>query len=143
MIKKNQTWMLVNRPAHKKAIRVKWVYRTKFNDDGSINKHKARLVVKGYAQMFRVDFSEIFAPVARLHTIRMLLALAAQNGWTIHQMDVKSVFLNGYLEEEIFVEQPEGFVIQEEEERVYLLKKALYGLKQALGLSTVGLMHIC
>jgi hypothetical protein len=121
MIEKNQTWMLVNRPAHKKAIGVKWVYRTKFNADGSINKHKARLVVKGYAQMFGVDFSETFAPVARLDTIRMLLALAAQNGWTIHQMDVKSAFLNGYLEEEIFVEQPEGFVIQGVEEKVYLL----------------------
>jgi hypothetical protein len=104
MIEKNQTWLLVNRPAHKKAIGVKWVYRTKFNADGSINKHKARLVVKGYAQMFGVDFSETFAPVARLDTIRMLLALAAQNGWTIHQMDVKSAFFNGYLEEEIFVE---------------------------------------
>jgi hypothetical protein len=104
MIEKNQTWILVNIFAHKKAIGVKWVYRTKFNADGSINKHKARLVVKGYAQMFGVDFSETFAPVARLDTIRMLLALAAQNGWTIHQMDVKSAFLNGYLEEEIFVE---------------------------------------
>jgi hypothetical protein len=81
--------------------------------------------------MFGVDFSETFALVARLNTIRMLLALAAQNGWTIHQMDVKSAFLNGYLEEEIFMEQPEGFVIQREEEKVYLLKKALYGLKQA------------
>jgi len=111
----------VNRPAHKKAIRVKWVYRTKFNADGSINKHKARVVVKGYAQMFGVDFSETFALVARLDTIRMLLALAAQNGWTIHQMDVKYAFLNGYLEEEIFVEQPEGFVIQGVEEKVYLL----------------------
>lgn len=104
MIEKNQTWMLVNRPAYKKAIGVKWVYRTKFNADSSINKHKARLVVKGYAQMFGVDFSETFAPIARLDTIRMLLALAAQNGWIIHQMDVKSSFLNGYLEEKIFVE---------------------------------------
>ncbi|KAJ6917850.1 Retrovirus-related Pol polyprotein from transposon RE1 [Populus alba x Populus x berolinensis] len=127
MIEKNQTWMLVNRPAHKKAIAVKWVYRTKFNADGSINKHKARLVVKGYAQMFGVDFFETFAPVARLDTIRMLFALAAQNDWTIHQMDVKSAFLNGYLEEEIFVELPEGFIVQGEEEKVYLLKKALYG----------------
>ena len=71
-----------------------------------MNKYKARLVVKGYAQMFGVDFSETFAPVARLDTIRMLLALAAQKGWVIHQMDVKSAFLNGYLEEEIFMEQP-------------------------------------
>ncbi|KAH9715909.1 hypothetical protein KPL71_021251 [Citrus sinensis] len=78
MIEKNQTWELVNRLKHKKAIRVKWVYRTKLNPDGSVNKHKARLVVKGYAQMFGVDFSETFAPVARLDTIRMLLALPAQ-----------------------------------------------------------------
>jgi len=121
----------VNRPAHKKVIKVKWVYRTKFNSNDSINKHKARLVVKGYAQMFGVDFSETFALGARLDTIRMLLALAAQNGWIIHQMDVKSTFLNGYLEEKFFVEQPEGFVVQGEEEKVHLLKKALYGLKQA------------
>ncbi|CAL5368182.1 unnamed protein product [Camellia sinensis] len=114
MIKKNQTWELVDRPKHKKAIGVKWVYRTKLNPDGSVNKHKARLVVKGYAQMFGD-----------------LLALAAQKGWVIHQMDVKSAFLNGYLEEEIFVEQPEGFAFQGQEEKVYRRKKALYGLKQA------------
>ncbi|KAM7489733.1 hypothetical protein LguiB_027217 [Lonicera macranthoides] len=131
MIEKNQTWELVERPKHKKAIGVKWVYRTKLNPDGSVNKYKARLVVKGYAQMFGVDFSETFAPVSRLDTIRMLLALAAQKGWVIHQMDVKSAFLNGYLEEEIFVEQPEGFVSQGQEEKVYRLKKSLYGLKQA------------
>ncbi|RVX02654.1 Retrovirus-related Pol polyprotein from transposon TNT 1-94 [Vitis vinifera] len=107
MIDKNNTWELVDRPSHKKPIGVKWVYRTKLNSDGSINKHKARLVVKGYAQMFGVDFSETFAPVARLDTIRMLLALAAQRKWKIYQLDVKSAFLNGYLEEEIFVEQPE------------------------------------
>ena len=83
-MKKNQTWELVDKPALKRAIGVKWVYRTKLNSDGSINKHKARLVVKGYAQMFRVDFSETFVPVARLDTIRMLLALTAQKGWNIH-----------------------------------------------------------
>ncbi|CAL5377981.1 unnamed protein product [Camellia sinensis] len=130
MIEKNQTWELVDRPKHKKAIGVKWVYRTKLNPDGSINKYKARHVVKGYAQMFGVDFSETFAPVARLDTIRMLLALAAQKGWVIHQMDVKSAFLNGYLKEEIFVEQLEEFAFQRQEEKVCRLKKALYGLKQ-------------
>jgi hypothetical protein len=131
MIEKNQTWELVDRPQHKKAIGVKWIFRTKMNSDGSMNKYKARLVVKGYAQMFGVDFSETFAPVAKMDTIRMLLAFAAQKGWTLHQMDVKSAFLNGYLEEEIFVEQPEGFSVAGQENQVYQLKKALYGLKQA------------
>ncbi|KAI4297628.1 hypothetical protein L6164_037512 [Bauhinia variegata] len=114
------------RPSHKKAIGVKWVYRTKLNLDDSVNKYKARLVVKGYAQEFGVGFSETFAPVARLDTIRMLLALATQKGWVIHQMDVKSTFLNGYLEEEIFVEQPKGFVVQGKEEKIYQLKKACW-----------------
>jgi hypothetical protein len=83
------------------------------------------LIVKGYAQIFGVDFSETFALVARLDTIRMLLAVAAKKGWKIFQLDVKSAFLNGYLYEEIFMEQPKGFVIGGEEEKVYLLKKAL------------------
>lgn len=131
MIEKNQTWELVKRPENRKVIGVKWVYRTKLNVDGSINKHKARLVVKGYAQIFGIDFSDTFAPVARLDTIRMLLAIAAQKGWKIYQLDVKSAFLNGFLEEEIYVEQPEGFAVKGQEDKVYLLKKALYGLKQA------------
>jgi hypothetical protein len=125
MIEKNQTWELVDMSKHKKPIGVKWVYRTKLNADVTINKHKARLIVKGYAQIFGVDFSETFALVARLDTIRMLLAVAAKKGWKIFQLDVKSAFLNGYLYEEIFMEQPKGFVIGGEEEKVYLLKKAL------------------
>lgn len=87
--------------------------------------------MKGYAQIYGVDFSETFAPVARLDTIRLLLAIAAQKGWKVYQLDVKSAFLNGFLQEEIYIEQPEGFVIQGHEDKVYLLKKALYGLKQA------------
>lgn len=131
MIEKNRTWELVDRPQDRKVIGVKWVYRTKLNADGSINKHKARLVVKGYAQIFGVDYSDTFAPVARLDTIRILLAVAAQMNWKVYQLDVKSAFLNGVLHEEIYVEQPEGFVKNEEKDKVYLLKKALYGLKQA------------
>jgi hypothetical protein len=95
MIEKNATWMLVDRPVHKKVIGVKWIFKTKLNADRSMNKHKARLVVKGYSQEPGIDFTETFAPVSRLDTIKLLLALAAQNGWHIFQLDVKFAFLNG------------------------------------------------
>jgi len=83
MINKNETWALVDKPQDRKVIGVKWVFKTKLNADGSINKYKARLVVKGYAQIFGVDYSYTFAPVARLETIRLLLAIAAQRGWKL------------------------------------------------------------
>lgn len=118
MIEKNETWQPVERPKNKKVIGVKWVFRTKLNVDGSVNKYKARLVVEGYAKIFGVEYSDTFAPVARLDTIRSLLAIAAQMGWKVYQLDVKSAFLN-------------GFVKKGEENKVYLLKKALYRLKQA------------
>nr|KYP73999.1 Retrovirus-related Pol polyprotein from transposon TNT 1-94 [Cajanus cajan] len=131
MIEKNHTWELVEKPKDQKVIGVKWVFRTKLNADCSINKHKARLVVKGYAQIFGVDYSNTFVPVSILDTIRLVLAVAAQNSWKIFQLDVKLAFLNGELQEKIYVEQPEGFMKKGEEDKVYLLKKALYGLKQA------------
>lgn len=108
--RKNDKWQLVDKPQGRKVIGVKWVFRTKLNVDGSINKHKARLVVKGYAQIFGIDYSDTFAAVVRLDTIRLLITIFAQRCWKVHQMDVKSTFLNGILEEEIYVEQPEGFV---------------------------------
>nr|KYP69003.1 Retrovirus-related Pol polyprotein from transposon TNT 1-94 [Cajanus cajan] len=131
MIEKNNTWELVDYPHGKDIIGVKWVYKTKLNPDGTIQKHKARLIAKGYSQQPRVDYNETFAPVARLDTIRALIALAAQKGWNIYQLDVKSAFLNGVLEEEIYVEQPPGFVMKGHEGKVLRLKKASYGLKQA------------
>ncbi|KAI5328018.1 hypothetical protein L3X38_027414 [Prunus dulcis] len=129
MIEKNQMWELVNRPFNKPIIRVKWVYKTKLNLDGSVQKHKARLVAKGYAQKPGIDYKETFAPVARLDTIRTLIALAAKNSLKMYQLDVKSSFLNGVLQEEVYVEQPDGFIVQGEEDKVYKLHKALYGLK--------------
>ena len=101
---------MFERPRDRKVIGVKWVYRTKLNADGSINKNKARLVVKCYNQIFGVDYSDTFAPVARLETIKLLLVVVAQNDWRVSQLNVKLAFLKGYLHEEIYVEQPEGFV---------------------------------
>ncbi|CAL2225181.1 unnamed protein product [Prunus armeniaca] len=131
MIKKNKTWELVDRPTDKPVIGVKWIYKTKLNLDGTVQKNKARLVAKGYSQKPGIDFNETFAPVARLDTIRTLVALAAQKGWKLFQLDVKSTFLNGVLHEEVYVDQPPGFMVKNKEYRVYRLKKALYGLKQA------------
>ena len=131
VIVKNKTWDLVDRPKDKTVIGVKWIYKTKLNQDGSIQRNKARLVAKGYSQKPGVDFHETFAPVARHETIRGLISIAAQKGWFLHQLDVKSAFLNGVLKEEVFVDQPEGFVVKDKEQKVYKLRKALYGLKQA------------
>ena len=131
IIEKNNTLELADYPKDKDIIGVKWVFKTKLNPDGTIHKHKARLVAKGYSQQPRVDYNETFAPVARLDTIRTLIALAAQKGWSIYQLDFKSAFLNGVLEEEIYIEQPPGFVVKGQEAKVLRLKKALYGLKQA------------
>ena len=130
-IVKNDTWELTTLPKGHKAIGVKWVYKTKRNAKGEIERHKARLVAKGYSQKAGIDYDEVFAPVARLETIRLIISLAAQNKWKIFQMDVKSAFLNGFLEEEVYIEQPLGYVVKGHEDKVLRLKKALYGLKQA------------
>ncbi|KAI5354684.1 hypothetical protein L3X38_007579 [Prunus dulcis] len=106
MIEKNKTWELVDRPSDKQVIGVKWVFKTKLNLDGSVHKNKARLVAKGYVQKPGIDYNETFAPVARLDTIRTLIALAAQRSWKLFQLDVKSAFLNGILQEEVYVDQP-------------------------------------
>ena len=128
---KNKTWDLVDLPSGAKAIGLKWVFKIKKNSDGSINKFKARLVAKEYIQRHGVDYEEVFAPVARIETVRFILALAASNGWEVHHLDVKTAFLHGDLKEEVYVSQPEGYVIKGQETKVYKLKKALYGLKQA------------
>ncbi|GAU24969.1 hypothetical protein TSUD_312040 [Trifolium subterraneum] len=129
-IQANHTWELTELPKNTKAIGVKWVYKTKYNEMGQVDKYKARLVVKGYSQKYGIDYNEVFAPVARWETIRTVLALAASKGWCVYQLDVKSAFLHGDLDEDIYVEQPLGYH-QGDNNKVYKLKKALYGLKQA------------
>jgi len=121
MINENDTWKLVDRPEEKNVIGVKWVYRTKFNPDCSIFKHNTRLVVKGYSQQPGMDFGETFAPVVQHETVRCLVFLAAQYKWKIFYLDVKSAFLNGFLEKDIYVEQPEGFAVAGEKNKVYKL----------------------
>ena len=95
-------------------------------------KHKTRLVVKGYAQQYGLDYQEIFSPITRYDTIKFILAFASYSSWQIHQLDVKSIFMNGFLDKKIYVDQSDGFPVLGKEDQVYLLTKTLYGLKQAL-----------
>jgi hypothetical protein len=123
---KNETWVLVELPPGHRPVKLKWVFKLKA--DG---RYCARLVAKGFTQILGIDFDETFSPVARFELLRLLLVLAALEDWHIHQMDVKSAFLNGVLEEEIYMEQTTGFIVSGQETRVCCLKKAIYGLKQA------------
>ena len=130
-IEKNETWELVLRPANKNVVGTKWVFKNKLNEKGQIVRNKARLTCKGYAQIEGQDFDETFSPVARMESIGMFLAYACHKNFKVYQMDVKSAFLNGNLEEEVYMEQPEGFSLTDKSDYVCKLKKALYGLKQS------------
>ncbi|CAI7813006.1 unnamed protein product [Closterium sp. NIES-54] len=128
-IEENGTWELVEVPEGCKAITSKWLFKIKSDANGKIERYKSRLVAKGYQQKEKVDYKELFAPVVKPTTLRTLLAEAAIKGWVVKQIDLTTAFLNGVLEEEIFMAQPEGF--DDGSGRVLKLKKALYGLKQA------------
>src|SRR6185312_15070292 len=130
-VEKNRTWELADLPRGHRVITLKWVFKLKRDEAGTVVKHKARLVARGFVQQEGVDFDDAFAPVARMESVRLLLALAAQEGWRVHHMDVKSAFLNGDLKEEVYVHQPPGFAIPGKEGKVLRLRKALYGLRQA------------
>ncbi|CEG39832.1 reverse partial [Plasmopara halstedii] len=130
-LRKNDTRELVPPPRGRKAIGNKWVFRIKKNQDGVIERYKARMVAKGFAQKYGIDYEEIFAPVAKFTSIRFLLSLSAKYNLTIHQMDVKTAFLNGELEENIFMAQPEGYVSASHPDHVCKLKRSLYGFKQS------------
>ena len=130
-IDRNDIWELVTPPPNRRPIGLKWIFKLKKNQQGEVIKHQAWLVVKGCSQRKGLDYDEIYAPVVRFETIRLLIALAALKDWKIHHLDVKSAFLNGEIKEVIYVKQPEGFLVKGKEGCVFRLKKALYGLKQA------------
>jgi len=125
----NQTWELVILPKDKRVIKTKWIFKTKRDANGNLARRKARLVAKGFTQRYGVDYNETFAPVIRYQNVRLLIALAVKYGLKIHQLDAITAFLQGNVEEELYIEQPEGF--NDGSDRVCRLKKAIYGLKQA------------
>ncbi|GJY86671.1 retrovirus-related pol polyprotein from transposon TNT 1-94 [Tanacetum coccineum] len=124
-------WELVDITFCKNVINLKWLWKNKRDEENTIIRNKSRLVAKGYAQKEGIDFEESFAPVARLEAVRLFIAYAAHKSFTVYQMDVKTAFLYGPLKEEVYVNQPDGFVDPYHPDKVYRLKKALYGLKQA------------
>ncbi|KAI3825040.1 hypothetical protein L1987_06515 [Smallanthus sonchifolius] len=130
-IMQHNTWKLTDLPPGCKPLGNKWIFKRKMKVDGSIDKFKARLVVQGFRQKEGIDFFDTYAPVARISTIRLLVALASIHNLIIHQMDVKTAFLNGELEEEVYMKQLEGFILPGNEHKVCKLIKSLYGLKQA------------
>jgi hypothetical protein len=128
---RNQVWELVERPKGHNVIRTKWIFRNKQDQDEIVVRNKARLVAQGYTQVEGLDYGETYAPLARLEAIRILLAYACAHNIKLYQIDVKIAFLNGYINEEVYVEKPPSFKDYKKPNHVYKLKKTLYCLKQA------------
>ncbi|GJV45019.1 retrovirus-related pol polyprotein from transposon TNT 1-94 [Tanacetum coccineum] len=128
----NDVWELVTPPKYLTTIGTKWVFKNKLDENGIVSRLKARIVAQGYNQQECIDYDETYAPVARLESIRILLAYACALDFKLFQMDVKSAFLNGFINKEVYVAQPPGFVNFKKPNHVYKLKKALYGLNVCL-----------
>lgn len=127
----NRTWSLVPRPPGAHVISGKWIFRHKLRADGSLDRYKARWVVRGFSQRPGIDYTDTFSPVVKPASIRLVLQLAATRSWHVHQLDVKNAFLHGDLSERVYCQQPAGFVDAARPNDVCLLSKSLYGLKQA------------
>jgi hypothetical protein len=128
---KNEVWKIVPRLKSKYVVSSKSLFKIKHVADGSFEKYKAIFVARGFSQKEGIDYEETFAPVARYTSIRTIIALVAKMKWKLHQMDVKTTFLNGVIEEKVYIEKPQGFEVEDRKSHVCRLKKALYGLKQA------------
>ncbi|GJZ97477.1 retrotransposon protein, putative, ty1-copia subclass [Tanacetum coccineum] len=127
----NMVWVLVDLPPNCKTVGSKWIFKKKTDMDGIVHTYKVRLIIKGYTQLYKVDYEETFSPVANTKAIRILISIAAFYDYEIWQMDVKTAFLNGYLDEDIYMVQPEGFVDPNHPRKVCKLQRSIYGLKQA------------
>ena len=127
----NGTWSLTTLPPNKRALTSKWVYRVKFRSDGSTERYKARLVIRGFQQVEDKDYKHTFSPIAKLTTVRSFIALATAKGWPLHQLDINNAFLRGFIDEDIYMYPPEGYT-RAATGQVYKLGISLYGLKQAL-----------
>jgi hypothetical protein len=128
---KNDVWEVVPQPEGKSVLTSRWLYKLKHVADGIIEKYKALFVAQGFSQVEGVDYDETFALVSRYTSIKAVISIATEMGWKIHQMDVKTTFMNGLIEEEVYIENPLGFEVHGRESHVCRLKKALYGMKQS------------
>jgi hypothetical protein len=131
-LKQNNTWHLVPRPHNHNVVSCRWIFKKKLQADGSVEHHKAHIVAQGFSQKHGIDFDTTFNPVVHPATIRIILTLAAMHNWALHQLDVKNAFFPGFLQEEVYMEQPLAYIDPEFPSHVCCLQQALYGLKQAL-----------
>jgi Reverse transcriptase (RNA-dependent DNA polymerase) len=130
-LEKNETWKMVPLPNEKKPVGCKWVYKIKYHSNDTIERYKAKLVTKCYTQMYGIDYEETFAPVAKMNTVQILVSIVVNKNWTLHQMNIKNTFLQGILEEDVYISLPPGYTQENTSNLICRLNKLIYGLKQS------------